>query len=31
MFIYADSDLKYDQPQVEVVFDKDKLRSQGVI
>ena len=30
MFIYADSDLKYDQPQVEVVFDKDKLRSQGV-
>jgi multidrug efflux pump len=30
MFIYADSDLKYDQPQVEVVFDRDKLRSQGV-
>jgi multidrug efflux pump len=30
MFIYADSDLKYDQPQVEVVFDKDKLRSQSV-
>ena len=30
MFIYADSDLKYDQPQTEVVFDKDKLRSQGV-
>ena len=29
-FIYADSDLKYDQPQAEVVFDRDKLRSQGV-
>jgi multidrug efflux pump len=30
VFIYADSDLKYDQPQTEVVFDRDKLRSQGV-
>ncbi|MDT8067704.1 MAG: efflux RND transporter permease subunit [Terriglobia bacterium] len=30
MFIYADSDLKYDQPQTEVVFDRDKLRSEGV-
>jgi multidrug efflux pump len=30
LFIYADSDLKFDQPQVEVVFDRDKLRSQGV-
>ena len=30
IFIYADSDLKYDQPQAEVVFDRDKLRSQGV-
>jgi multidrug efflux pump len=30
VFIYADSDLKYDQPQAEVVFDRDKLRSQGV-
>ena len=29
-FIYADSDLKYDQPQAEVVFDRDKVRSQGV-
>jgi len=29
-FIYADSDLKYDQPQAEVVFDRDRLRSQGV-
>src|SRR5207249_6201662 len=25
-----DSDLKFDQPQAEVVFDRDKLRSQGV-
>src|SRR5207244_10969615 len=30
LFIYADSDLKFDQPQAEVVFDRDKLRSQGV-
>ena len=30
MFIYADSDLKFDQPQAEVVFDRDKLRAQGV-
>ncbi len=30
MFMYADSDLKFDQPQAEVVFDRDKLRSQGV-
>ena len=30
LFMYADSDLKYDQPQAEVVFDRDKLRSQGV-
>ncbi|HXZ78349.1 MAG TPA: efflux RND transporter permease subunit [Terriglobales bacterium] len=30
MFIYADSDLKFDQPQAEVVFDRDKLRSEGV-
>src|SRR5438477_1255487 len=30
MFIYADSDLKFDQPQTEVVFDRDKQRSQGV-
>jgi len=29
-FIFADSDLKYDQPQSEVVFDRDKLRAQGV-
>jgi multidrug efflux pump len=30
MFIYADSDMKFDQPQAEVVFNRDKLRSQGV-
>src|SRR5262249_114945 len=30
LFIYADSDLKYDQPQAEVVFDRDKVRAQGV-
>jgi multidrug efflux pump len=30
LFIYADSDVKFDQPQAEVVFDRDKLRSQGV-
>ena len=30
LFIYADSDLKFDQPQAEVVFDRDKLRAQGV-
>ncbi len=30
LFIFADADVKYDQPQAEVVFDRDKLRSQGV-
>src|SRR5437870_5812155 len=30
MFIFADVDMKFDQPQAEVVFDRDKLRSQGV-
>ena len=30
LFIFADSDLKFDQPQTEVIFDRDKLRSQGV-
>ena len=30
MFIFADADMKFDQPQTEVVFDRDKLRSQGV-
>jgi multidrug efflux pump len=30
LFMYADSDLKFDQPQAEVVFNRDKVRSQGV-
>ena len=30
LFIFADTDMKFDQPQTEVVFDRDKLRSQGV-
>jgi multidrug efflux pump len=30
LFIYADVDVKFDQPQAEVVIDRDKLRSQGV-
>jgi multidrug efflux pump len=30
MFIYADADVKFDQPQSEVVFDRDKVRAQGV-
>jgi multidrug efflux pump len=29
-FMFADTDLKFDQPQAEVVFDRDKLRAQGV-
>ncbi|MGH7492337.1 MAG: efflux RND transporter permease subunit [bacterium] len=30
LFMFADADLKFDQPQTEVIFDRDKLRSQGV-
>ncbi len=30
LFMFADSDVKFDQPQTEVVFNRDKLRSQGV-
>jgi multidrug efflux pump len=30
LFMFADSDLKFDQPQAEVVFNHDKLRSAGV-
>jgi multidrug efflux pump len=30
LFIFADADVKFDQPQTEIVFDRDKLRSQGV-
>jgi multidrug efflux pump len=29
-FMFVDTDLKFDQPQAEVVFDRDKVRSQGV-
>jgi multidrug efflux pump len=29
-FMYVDVDLKYDQPQAQVVFDRDKVRSLGV-
>ncbi|MDB6173308.1 MAG: efflux pump, family, inner rane protein AcrB/AcrD/AcrF family [Chthoniobacteraceae bacterium] len=30
IFMFADSDLKYDQPQTEVVFDRDKVASLGL-
>ncbi len=30
MFMYVDTDLKFDQPQANVVFDRDKVRAQGV-
>jgi multidrug efflux pump len=30
MFYFADSDLKFDQPQAEVVFNRDEVRSLGV-
>jgi multidrug efflux pump len=30
LFLFVDTDLKFDQPQAEVVFDRDKLRSEGV-
>ncbi len=30
MFMFADADMKFDQPQTEVVFDRDKVRSLGV-
>ncbi|HEX7155175.1 MAG TPA: efflux RND transporter permease subunit [Thermoanaerobaculia bacterium] len=30
IFMFADTDLKFDQPQARVVFDRDKLRAQGV-
>jgi multidrug efflux pump len=29
-FMFADTDLHFDQPQARVVFDRDKLRSEGV-
>lgn len=30
MFIYADTDLKFDLPQTEIVLDRDKLASMGL-
>jgi multidrug efflux pump len=30
LFLFADADVKLDQPQAEVVFDRDKVRSLGV-
>ena len=30
IFMYADTDLKFDQPQTEIVFDRDKVASQGL-
>jgi multidrug efflux pump len=30
LFMFADTDLKFDQPQTKVVFNRDKLRAQGV-
>ncbi len=30
LFMFADADVKFDQPQAEVVFNRDKVRSQGV-
>jgi multidrug efflux pump len=29
-FFFADSDLKYDQPQARIVFDRDKVASMGL-
>ncbi len=30
LFMYADTDLKFDQPQTEIVFDRDKVASLGL-
>ncbi|HLB33506.1 MAG: multidrug efflux protein [Verrucomicrobia bacterium RIFCSPHIGHO2_12_FULL_41_10] len=30
LFIFADDDLKYDQPQVEIIFDRNKVSSLGL-
>ena len=30
VFMFADTDLKYDMPQTEVVFDRDKLAAMGL-
>ncbi len=29
LFMFADTDLKYDQPQTEIVFDRDKVLRSG--
>jgi multidrug efflux pump len=30
LFMFTDTDIKFDQPQARVVFNRDKLRSEGV-
>jgi multidrug efflux pump len=30
LFVFADTDLKYDMPQTEIVFDRDKVASLGL-
>jgi len=30
LFMFADTDLKFDQPQTEIVFDRDKVAAQGL-
>jgi multidrug efflux pump len=30
LFVYADTDLKYDNPRSEIVFDRDQVASQGL-
>jgi multidrug efflux pump len=30
LFLFADTDVKFDQPQAEVVFNRDQVRSEGV-
>ncbi|MGH7726281.1 MAG: efflux RND transporter permease subunit [Candidatus Eiseniibacteriota bacterium] len=30
MFMFVDTDVKFDQPQTEVVFDRDRVRAQGI-
>lgn len=30
LFVFADTDMKYDQPQTEIVFDRDKVASLGL-
>ena len=30
IFVFADTDLKFDQPQTEIVFDRDKVASLGL-